>query len=198
VPVDPERPLARRVGDRYLPAAALTLRAGDRLRWWKQGLRVLALWVEAEAEATTYERESTWTEWVRRATGRELARRMSGRVAGKEVRAVTVTRRTAAGRALELHVVTDEAEATFRRFDLRQALELPELLFTVHKARGPQGEPEFVFLGRGWGHGVGLCQNGAYGMALEGATYDAILKHYYTGIDIVTADKATAGAPSTR
>ena len=40
---------------------------------------------------------------------------------------------------------------------------------------------EFVFLGRGWGHGVGLCQNGAFGMALAGATYDAILRHYYTG-----------------
>jgi stage II sporulation protein D len=196
--VDPERPLARRVGDRYLPAPALTLRAGDRLRWWKQGSRVLALWVEMDAVGPTFERESSWTEWVRRATGRELARRMSGRVAGKEVLEVAVTRRTPSGRALELHVVTDEAQTTFRRFDLRQALELPELLFTVHKARGPQGETEFAFLGRGWGHGVGLCQNGSYGMALEGATYDTILRHYYTGIDIVTADKATAGPPSTR
>jgi stage II sporulation protein D len=147
---------------------------------------------------TTFERESTWTEWVRRVPARELARRMAGRVAGKEVREVTVTRRTEAGRALELHVVTDEAEATFKRFDLRQALELPELLFTVHKARGPLGETEFVFLGRGWGHGVGLCQNGSYGMALEGAAYETILRHYYSGIDIVTFDKASAGPPSTR
>ena len=198
VPVDPERPLARRSGDRYLPAPSLTLRAGDRLRWWKQGSGVLALWVETDAVAATFERESSWTEWVRRASGRELARRMSGRVAGKEVREVSVTRRTAAGRALELHVVTDEAQVTFKRFDLRQALELPELLFTVHKARGAQGETEFVFLGRGWGHGVGLCQNGAYGMALQGATYDTILKHYYTGIDIVPFEKASAGPPSTR
>ena len=198
VPVDPERPLARRTGDRFLPYPSLTLRAGDRLRWWKNGASVLALWVETDAEAVTFERESSWTEWVRRASGRELARRMSGRVAGKEVREVTVTRRTPAGRALELHVVTDEAEATFKRFDLRQALELPELLFTVQKVTGPQGETEFVFLGRGWGHGVGLCQNGSYGMALEGATYDTILRHYYSSIDIVTFDKASAGPPSTR
>lgn len=198
VPVDPERPLARRVGDRFLAAPALTLRAGDRLRWWKQGSLVLALWVETDAVGTAFERESTWTEWVRRVSARELARRMSGRVAGKEVREVAVTRRTAAGRALELHVVTDEAEATFRRFDLRQALELPELLFTVHKVRGAQGETEFVFLGRGWGHGVGLCQNGSYGMALEGAPYETILRHYYSGIDIVTFDKASSGPPSTR
>jgi stage II sporulation protein D len=196
--VDPERPLARRVGDRYLPSASVTLRAGDRVRWWKQGNQVLALWVETDAVGTTYEKESSWTEWVRRASGRDLARRMAARVAGTEVREVTVTKRTPAGRALELKVVTDKAEATFRRFDLRQALELPELLFTVHKAAGPQGETEFVFLGRGWGHGVGLCQNGAYGMALEGASYDVILRHYYSGIDIVAFDKASAGPPSTR
>jgi stage II sporulation protein D len=36
--------------------------------------------------------------------------------------------------------------------------------------------------GRGWGHGVGMCQVGAYGMAMQGATYDEILKKYYTGI----------------
>jgi SpoIID/LytB domain protein len=97
-----------------------------------------------------------------------------------------------------MHVVTDAAEATFHRFDVRQALELPEMLFTVQRLRGPQGETEFVFLGRGWGHGVGLCQNGAYGMALAGARFDQILRHYYSGIDIVAAGTVAPGAPSTR
>ncbi len=100
---------------------------------------------------------------------------MAGRVAGTEVREVTVTRRSPAGRAVEMRVETDVAETTFRRFDLRQALEMPEMLFTVARVEGAQGEIEFVFLGRGWGHGVGLCQNGAFGMALSGQTYDQIL-----------------------
>jgi len=39
-----------------------------------------------------------------------------------------------------------------------------------------------TFYGRGWGHGVGMCQVGAYGMALAGATYEEILKKYYKGI----------------
>jgi stage II sporulation protein D len=38
--------------------------------------------------------------------------------------------------------------------------------------------------GRGWGHGVGLCQFGANGMAKRGMPFDAILKHYYRGIAI--------------
>ncbi len=42
------------------------------------------------------------------------------------------------------------------------------------------------FLGRGWGHGVGMCQNGAYGKAVAGAGYREILAGYYTGIEVVS------------
>ena len=46
----------------------------------------------------------------------------------------------------------------------------------------------FTITGAGWGHGLGMSQYGAYGMALDGATYDDIIKHYYTGAaPIVTA-----------
>jgi stage II sporulation protein D len=198
LPVDPEVPLARRIGEAFRPARALRLRPGDRLRWFKNGGRLLALWVELDPDGPTYERESAWTEWVRRVPARELARRMNGRVAGNEVREITVTRRSPSGRAIEMRVRTDLAEATFRRFDVRQAVEMPEMLFSVTRVDGPGDEKEFVFLGRGWGHGVGLCQNGAFGMALAGETYDAILRHYYTGIDIVPASTVSVGAPSTR
>lgn len=37
---------------------------------------------------------------------------------------------------------------------------------------------------KGYGHGVGMSQYGANGMAMEGFTYDQILKHYYTGVEI--------------
>jgi SpoIID/LytB domain protein len=198
LPVDPDLPLARRVGDRWFVSSTLTLRPGDRLRWWKRGTEVLGLWVELDAAGPSYERESSWTEWVRRASGRELARRMAARVAGTEVRELAVIRRSPSGRVVEMRVVTDAAEITLRGFDVRQALELPELAFTFSAVRGPQGEVEFVFLGRGWGHGVGLCQNGAYGMAIAGATYDAILRHYYTGVDIVPANGVRAAPASLR
>ena len=38
-----------------------------------------------------------------------------------------------------------------------------------------------VFVGHGWGHGIGMSQYGAYGYAQHGWTYDQILAHYYTG-----------------
>ena len=199
LPVDPDVPLARRIESTWWPAGTLTLRPGDRLRWLRAGPRVLALWVEMEADGPEAERDSAWTEWVRRVPARELARRMAGRIAGTEVREVTVTRRAPSGRAIEMRVKTDQAEAVFKRFELRQAVEMPEMLFTVSKAQGADGAAEFVFLGRGWGHGVGMCQNGAFGMALAGETYDRILRHYYTGIDIVQASGVSAPAkPSQR
>ncbi len=42
----------------------------------------------------------------------------------------------------------------------------------------------FVFSGAGSGHGVGMSQYGAKGMAEKGYTYEEILKHYYTGITV--------------
>ncbi len=43
----------------------------------------------------------------------------------------------------------------------------------------------FLFSGSGNGHGVGMSQWGAYGMALQGFGYQDILEYYYQGIDIV-------------
>jgi stage II sporulation protein D len=48
---------------------------------------------------------------------------------------------------------------------------------------------KWAFLsGRGWGHGVGLCQCGAEGMARQGKTTEQILSHYYPGSKILTMD----------
>jgi stage II sporulation protein D len=51
------------------------------------------------------------------------------------------------------------------------------------------GEAVLVVSGRGWGHGVGMSQYGAYGQARAGRTYDQILGHYYTGTAIGKAGR---------
>lgn len=48
-----------------------------------------------------------------------------------------------------------------------------------------QNGDDFVLKGKGWGHGVGLCQIGAAVMASEGYSYDSILAHYYTDAEVV-------------
>jgi stage II sporulation protein D len=42
----------------------------------------------------------------------------------------------------------------------------------------------FQIRGRGWGHGVGLCQWGARGMGLKGYSAEDILRHYYPGSEL--------------
>ena len=45
-------------------------------------------------------------------------------------------------------------------------------------------DPVITFRGQGYGHGVGMCQCGAIGLARQGWPYDSILTHYYTGVDV--------------
>ena len=68
-------------------------------------------------------------------------------------------------------------------------------MFVVGSASAQQtpassyGEAVFVVSGRGYGHGVGMSQYGAYGQALAGRTYDQILAYYYTGTQIGKAGR---------
>jgi stage II sporulation protein D len=66
------------------------------------------------------------------------------------------------------------------------------VIATPASAQGPAsayGEAVFVVSGRGWGHGVGMSQYGAYGQALAGRTYEQILAHYYTGTELGKAGR---------
>ncbi|MFO8053076.1 MAG: SpoIID/LytB domain-containing protein [Candidatus Omnitrophota bacterium] len=56
-------------------------------------------------------------------------------------------------------------------------------LAELRKNKGGQTEM-LIFWGAGFGHGTGLCQEGAIGMAKEGYNYKQILKHYYSKAEI--------------
>ncbi len=47
-----------------------------------------------------------------------------------------------------------------------------------------QSSDSYTFSGRGWGHAIGMSQEGAKGMANEGFTYDEILTHYFQGTEV--------------
>src|SRR5690606_31581126 len=50
-----------------------------------------------------------------------------------------------------------------------------------------QADAAWVAKGRGFGHGVGMSQYGAYGMAKNGRSHGQILRHYYKGVKIRNA-----------
>lgn len=69
--------------------------------------------------------------------------------------------------------------------DLRKALGYSNIKSTIFEVKR-SGE-DFVFRGKGSGHGVGLSQWGAKGMAEDGYSYKEILRHYYPGTRLVRA-----------
>ena len=72
----------------------------------------------------------------------------------------------------------------FAGLQVREKLELRSNNFSVR-----QTELGIEFITTGYGHGVGMCQYGANGMAKEGKNYKDILTHYYSGVTIEKASK---------
>ncbi|QGQ95417.1 SpoIID/LytB domain-containing protein [Paenibacillus psychroresistens] len=59
------------------------------------------------------------------------------------------------------------------------------ILSTAQQIRVVTSTPQFMFTGKGFGHGLGMSQDGAFGFAQQGYDYKKILNSYFAGIDIV-------------
>ena len=178
-------PLWERWGGGFRRLAATEVLPGTVLERLRVGDQVVALVVRRSGGDGEADRRSAWREWVREKSWTEL-QRLTG---VPDLQRLTVTRRSRSGRVVGLAAVGADGRTTeWTGFEIRRVLELPETLFDMHLRTEPDGQRVVHFLGRGWGHGVGLCQNGAYGLARAGMTFDRILGHYYTGIEIVRWD----------
>lgn len=83
------------------------------------------------------------------------------------------------------HTVEVRSEYTIR--DVLHPQFLFSSAFRPEIIRDDEGIPRDIILhGAGWGHGAGLCQIGALGMALKGHADDAILHHYYQNVTLKT------------
>ncbi|MBN2490251.1 MAG: SpoIID/LytB domain-containing protein [Planctomycetes bacterium] len=130
--------------------------------------------------------------WERRYDPQELAGILRAKAGIRNLHVVEDLRsiaREASGRITLLEVVYRDGEGqrqTHRIANphtIRQQLSesfLYSSAFVVDREVGEDGLPGTIILrGAGWGHGVGLCQIGALGMALKGYSYRDILQHYY-------------------
>jgi stage II sporulation protein D len=94
-------------------------------------------------------------------------------------------RRGDSKRVVEMLLKGKDGQAVVKGIRIRKVLGLSETLFVIDREYDKEGAiTHFTFNGKGLGHGVGLCQVGAFGMALAGANYKDILKKYYHGIKI--------------
>ncbi|MDT4965575.1 MAG: stage sporulation protein [Acidobacteriota bacterium] len=132
------------------------------------------------------DRSSPYANWTATLSVSEVQSRLSRWASGiGSLTDLRVSARGSSRRATDLSIIGTNGTGHIRGGRIRSALGLREQLFVIDRKYDEAGRlMGFVFTGRGWGHGVGMCQVGAYGLARQGLTYDRILKTYYTGIDL--------------
>ncbi|MCM8790456.1 MAG: SpoIID/LytB domain-containing protein [Candidatus Omnitrophica bacterium] len=105
-----------------------------------------------------------------------------------KIETVAVLSRNESGRVDKLSIKDNAGvSVVLTGKDFRQLLGPNELRSTNFDVSIKWGE--LILTGRGWGHGVGMCQWGSYGMAKKGIKADEILRRYYPGAEIVSVEK---------
>jgi hypothetical protein len=170
------------------PAAAeLALLPGDALVLYRWRGRLAAVVRDGGPDAPRPDshpaRASRFRTWSRFRSDGELARLVGERYPGLGFRGLEVLERGVSGRVGRLRILGDGGRSEIvEGLAVRWTLDLPDTRFEARRATGPGRVPGWSFTGGGWGHGVGMCQIGAYALAGRGLSYRDILEHYYTGV----------------
>lgn len=177
-------------GEVPVPVEELRLWPGDRIRYRRDGRgKVDFLERIQPVKGVSDDRTAAVYSWKARKSRKELEVSINRRVDIGRLQDLQVVRRGVSGRVVELRAVGSKASTVVTGFDIRNILDLRELLVVIEPQRDGSGKlNSVVFSGKGWGHGVGMCQVGAYGMALRGKDYREILFHYYTGVSLERID----------
>lgn len=88
------------------------------------------------------------------------------------------------GRVVRIRVVTTEATYIVQKSNIRRLFRDPKRGWVDLRSNNFRLKFNgwmYTIEGKGWGHGVGMCQWGAIGMARKGFKYNKILEHYYSG-----------------
>ena len=179
--------LFRSLGGASHQVARLTLIGGEHVVYHLDARgQVDFLEASISEHSASSDRFSSVAQWQERIPIDELQQRLArARINVGRVEKIEPVAFSSSSRVTEIELTGDESQARLRRSQIRAALGLKEYLFVVDREVDARGSVvAFVFTGRGWGHGVGMCQTGAYGLAKEGYSYTAILGKYYTGVKL--------------
>ncbi|HVP91768.1 MAG TPA: SpoIID/LytB domain-containing protein [Terriglobales bacterium] len=166
-------------------ATRLTLLGGEKVQWIEREGEVAWLEVFHPPNSNVLDRSSRFNRWQVERSAAELGALVAPSCPVGRLVDVSVKARGVSGRVTELEIVGSDGRASLRGFQIREVLGLRDTLFVIDRSYDEAGRVTgYTFTGRGWGHGVGLCQVGAYGMAMAGGTYRDILKKYYQGVKV--------------
>ena len=181
-------PVFRRVEDRYQEAASVPVMIGDRASLLQVRGGPAALIVQANVDGASFDRTSSFSNWTRSYRADDLVTSINRRNPIQQLvdlRPITID---ASQRVAEMEVTAEGGRKfMLRGLPVRWSLNVPDNLFVFDKTRDADGVDRYTFFGKGWGHGTGFCQVGAYGMAFRGWSAERILKNFYTGVELVQA-----------
>ncbi len=178
--------LFKRFQEYSVPVRSLQMAPGDALILFLRDNREVGALVHSPSlEGIASDRSSRYFQWDVQYSPEELREKIKRYADVGPIEELRPLRYGVSERIVELEVVGGEGRSVLKGLQIRWALGLRENLFVIEKRYGETGRVEtWRFIGKGWGHGVGLCQVGASGMAIAGKSYRRILTHYYTGVEI--------------
>ena len=179
--------LFRQLGERVYPVSSVTLVGGEPVTYHlAPNGEIDFLEVKPAANGAAADRFSPFSSWTRDMSVAQVQARLARAARGiGSITDLRVVSRGSSHRVTDLEIVGANGTAHVRGGRIRSVLGLREQLFVIDRDYDETGRVTgFIFRGRGWGHGVGMCQVGAYGLAKQGWTVEQILKAYYTGIEL--------------
>jgi stage II sporulation protein D len=177
--------LFRETGGAANPVASLDLVAGDVVRWIESEGRIRVLFAVQAPSSSVLDAASPFHRWQVRLSRQELQERVNQYYPVGRLIDLVPLKRGPSKRIVEMSIVGQESQAKMRGLRIRQVLNLRDTLFVIDREFGPDGSvAAFVFSGKGWGHGVGMCQIGSFRLAQQGASYEDILAKYYRGVTV--------------
>jgi stage II sporulation protein D len=185
LPIRPDVFLFRQFGEQFYPIKETALVGGENVNYQTDASgAVIYLEIKPADTTVTAEKTSPFTLWNTNLTPSAVQSRLARYVRGLGALIdVKIAKQGFSRRATDLEIVTTNGTFHLKGGKIRSALRLKEQLFVINKRYDSSGRAtSYSFTGKGWGHGVGMCQYGAFGLGKMGVKYDAILKHYYTGI----------------
>lgn len=188
--VRPDVFLFRQFGEALYPVREAAILGGESVNYQINPLgEIIYLEIKPTANAASADRFSSLSNWNVSLSPSAVQSRLSRFVKGIGTLVdLNVKTRGSSRRATEIELFGTNGKFSLKGGVIRSALRLKEQLFVVNKRFDSDGRIiAYTFSGRGWGHGVGMCQFGAFGLAKQGLKYDEILKHYYTGITLTKA-----------
>jgi len=166
-------------------AGPLLLVPGDAVDLFLRGDRLIGVVQRIDPGGAAFDRGHERSSWSRFRSDAELARLVRARYPGFDLRSFEILSRGVSGRVGRLRMRGTSGETIeLEGLAIRWTFDLPDTLFQARHLAPRDGPAGWRFDGRGWGHGVGMCQTGAFGMARRGYGYLDILGHYYTDVRV--------------